>query len=61
MELARETAKEIRGVPASVSNFLSGSGAGGITLWGGELYFFCGNLPEAGGSECGIPQTDDGT
>ena len=60
MDPARETAKEIRGEPASVSNVLSGSGAGGITLWGGELRFFGSNLLESGRSACGIPQTDDG-
>ena len=44
MDPARETAKEIRGEPASVSNVLSGSGAGGITIWEGDLVFVGGDV-----------------
>ena len=39
MDLARETAKQRGGGTASVSNVLSCSGAGGITLWGRDLVF----------------------
>ena len=39
MDPARETANERGGGPVSVSNVLSGSGAGGITIWGRYLGF----------------------
>ena len=55
-----ETAKERGGGPASVSNVLSCSGAGGITFWGGDLVFVDRNVLESGGISSGIPKTDDG-
>ena len=57
---SRETAKERGGGPASISNIPSGSGAGGITLWGGDLGFVGGDVPESGGSARELPQTDGG-
>ena len=39
MEPARETTKERGGRPASVRNVLSGSGEGGVIIWGGDLGF----------------------
>ena len=54
MELAKETAKERRGGPASVSNVLLGSGVGGVTLWGGDLVFVSGNVQESGGVHMGF-------
>ena len=60
LEPARETAKERGGRTASVRNVLSGSGAGGITFWGGDLDFVSANVPKAGGSARGLPKTDDG-
>ena len=48
------------GVPASVRNVLLGSVTGGITLWGGDLLFVGGDVPESGGSARGIPQKYDG-
>ena len=59
MDSDRETAKQREGRPASISNVLSGSGAGGITIWGRDLGFVGGNVPEAGGIARGIPQIDD--
>ena len=58
---ARETTKDRGGRIASVSYVLSGSGAGSINLWCGYLGFVGANLPEAGASVCGIPQTCDVT
>ena len=58
MDMARETAKEIEGGPTSVRNVLSGSGAGGITFWGVDLFFFGSDVPEAGWSARSLPQTD---
>ena len=45
------------GRPASVSNILSGSGAGGVNLWGGDLGFVGGNFQEVGGGTRGFPHT----
>ena len=42
------------GVPVSSSCVLSGSGAGGVTLWGGDLGFIGGNFQESGGGEHGV-------
>ena len=55
MDPDRETAKERGDEPASVSNVLSSSGAGGVNLWGGYLCFVGGNFKEAGGGACGFP------
>ena len=60
VEPDRETAKERGGGPASVINVISGSVPGVITIWGGDLGFVGGNVPEAGESASGIPQTDYG-
>ena len=60
MEPARGSTKEKGGGPASVRNFLSGSGAGGITFWCGDLNVAGGDVQEAGGSARGLPQTGDG-
>ena len=55
-----ETAKDRGGGSASVRNVISGSDAGGINIWGRDLGFVGGNVPEAGGSAHGLPQIDDG-
>ena len=60
LELASETSKERRGGPANVSNVLSGSVAGGIIIWGGDLGFVDRDVQEAGRAERGISQTGDG-
>ena len=39
MDQDKKNSKERRVGPPSVRNVLSGSGAGGITLWGGYLAF----------------------
>ena len=59
MDLARETAKERGGGPASVRNVLLGSGASGVTLWGGDLSFVGGNVQKSGGGARGFPYTGD--
>ena len=43
----------------SVRNVLLGSGPGGVTLWGGDLVLFSGNVQEAGGGALGFPHTGD--
>ena len=57
--MARETAKETWGKPASVSNVLSNSGVGGATLWGGDLGFVGGNVKKTIEDAHGFPQTVD--
>ena len=52
---AREISKERVIGPISVSNIISGSGSGGVTLWGGYLSFVGGNVQEAGGGARGFP------
>ena len=60
MEPARETTKE-RGVgTTSVINVLLVIGAGGITIWGGDLDFVGNNVSGAGGNARGLPNKDDG-
>ena len=44
MDIDRETSKERGGRPASVSNILPVSGAGGVTLWEEYLGFVGGNF-----------------
>ena len=61
MEPARETAKERGGGTTSVRNVLSSSGAGGVTLWGGDLGFVGRNFQEYGGGARGFNQTGDGS
>ena len=61
MEPARGTSIERGGGPASVRNVLLGSGAGGVTIWGGDLSFVGGNIQEAGGGARGFPQAGDGS
>ena len=39
-----ETDNDRGGVPARVRNVLSGSGTGGITIWGGDLVFVGGDV-----------------
>ena len=39
MDMAKETAKERGGGPANFTTVLSVSGAGGITLWFGDIFF----------------------
>ena len=36
------------------------SGAGGVTIWGGDLDFVGGNFQEYGEVACGFSQTSDG-
>ena len=55
-----ENSKEIRGGTASVKNVLSGSGAGGITIWSRDLGFVGGDVPEDGRISRGITHIDDG-
>ena len=43
----------------SVSNVISGSGEGGVTLWGVDLYFVDINVQESGGGARGFPKTGD--
>ena len=61
LEPDRETSKERGGGPASVRNFLSDSGAVGVTIWVGYLDFFDNNSQEAGGGTRGFPQKGDGS
>ena len=55
-----KTFTEGGGESVSVSNILWGSGAGVVTLWGGDLGFVSGNVQESGGGAHGFPHTGDG-
>ena len=48
------------GVPVSVRNFLSGSGAGGVIIWDGYLGIVGGNDQYSGGGPHGFPWSGDG-
>ena len=48
------------GGSVSVRNVLSGSGAGGVILWGRDLGFVGGDVQEDGGGARGVPHTGSG-